>query len=256
MLALLLAGCAAMIPSPTAEARLSLAPTGKLRVGVYPGSPFSMLKDPVSGETKGVAVELGRELAARLGVPFEMVEFRRIAEVLEALKAGQVDVTMANATPARAETYGWTQPALVIELGYLVGPGSKLTSIKDVDSPGMRIGVTGGGTSNGKLAAEFRNAKVVPATTLKVATDWLAKNEIDAYATNKANLYQMSDGLPGSRVLDGSWGLEHLALAIPKGREPGMAYLRTFVDEVKANGMLAGAAQRAGLRGIAKDGAH
>jgi polar amino acid transport system substrate-binding protein len=255
-LTLLLTGCATMNTSPTPEARQALAPTGKLRVGVYQGSPFSLLRDPASGEMKGVTVDLGKELASRLGVPFEMVEYRRIAEVLDALKAGQVDVTMANATPARADDYAWTPPVLVIELGYLIGPGSKLTSIRDVDRPGMRIGVTGGGTSNGKLAAEFRNAKVVPAATLQAATDMLAQNQIDAYATNKANLYQMSDGLPGSRVLDGMWGLEHLALAIPKGREPGMAYLRIFVDEAKSSGLVARAADRAGLRGIASAGAH
>jgi hypothetical protein len=39
----------------------------------------------------------------------------------------------------------------------------------------------------------------------------LAEHKIDVYATNKANLFEMSDALPGSRVLDGRWGLENLA---------------------------------------------
>src|SRR5882757_4675616 len=79
--------------APTPEIRQALAPSGKLRVGVYPGSPFSMVRDPVSGEMKGIAVELGKALAMRLGVAYEQVEFRRPGEIYEALKVGQVDMT-------------------------------------------------------------------------------------------------------------------------------------------------------------------
>ena len=73
----------------TPEVRQALVPSGKLRVGVYPNSPFSMVRDPVSGEMKGIAVELGKALAMRLDVPYEQVEFRRPAEIYEALKAGR-----------------------------------------------------------------------------------------------------------------------------------------------------------------------
>ena len=81
-----LAACAKQPVVPGAEARQVLAPTGKLRVGVYPGSPTSLVKDPASGEARGVSVEIGKELARRLGVPYEQIEFPRIAAVLEALK--------------------------------------------------------------------------------------------------------------------------------------------------------------------------
>ena len=246
---LLMAGCAGMQSTPAPEVRQALAPTGKLRVGVYPGSPFSLMRDPATGETRGVAVELGRELAKRLGVPFEMVEYKRIAEVLEAIKAGQVDVTIANASPGRVNDFDWSPPVLLIELGYLVGRGSPVTTITDVDRPGIRIGVTGGGTSNSVLERQFKNAVVVPAETLKMAIDMLSQKKIDAYATNKANLYTMSDAIPGSRVLDGRWGVERLAMALPKGRGQGMDYMRAFVEDVRANGMVARASERAGLRG-------
>jgi polar amino acid transport system substrate-binding protein len=60
----------------------------------------------------------------------------------------------------------------------------------------------------------------------------------------------MSDRMPGARVLDGRWGVEHIAIAIPKGREAAMAYVRRFVEEAQTGGLLAQAAQRAGLRGV------
>lgn len=247
--ALLMGACTNMHTAATPEIRHALAPSGTLRVGVYNGSPFSLIRDPASGETKGVAVEFGRALAARLGIACELVEFPRIAQVLEGMKTGRVDLTLANATPARANDYDWTQPLLLIELGYLVLPGSPVTSITGIDRPGIRIGVTEGGTTNRELAHALKHAQVVPAATMKAAVEMLSQHSIDAYTTNKANLYQMSDGLPGSRVLDGRWGLERLAIAIPKGRAQGMAYLRAFVDEAIAGGLVARASQRAGLRG-------
>jgi ABC-type amino acid transport substrate-binding protein len=107
----------------TSEERQALAPAGKLRVGVYPDSPFSMIRDPASGEMKGIAVELGKALAVRLDIPYEQVEFRRPVEIYEALKAGQIDITIANATPARADEFAWSPPLLLIELGFLVPVG-------------------------------------------------------------------------------------------------------------------------------------
>jgi polar amino acid transport system substrate-binding protein len=237
----------------TPEIRQALAPSGKLRVGVYPGSPFSMVHDPVSGEMKGIAVELGKVLAMRLDVPYEQAEFRRPAEIYEALKVGQIDMTISNATPARADEFEWSPPLLVIELGFLAPASSSVATPADVDRPGLRVGVTQGGTMNDTLTRELKNATVVPAATLKIGIEMLMDHRVDVYATNKANLFQMSDALPGSRVLDGRWGLEHLALAIPKGRDAGFAYVRAFAMNAKSEGLVTRAAARVALRGVAAE---
>ena len=103
------------MPSMSSPAiRQSLAPTGKLRVGVYPGSPFSLLHDAASGETRGVTVEVGKALAASLGVPYEQVEFPRMAEILVALKAQRIDLALSNKTPARANDHDWSPPLLLV----------------------------------------------------------------------------------------------------------------------------------------------
>jgi polar amino acid transport system substrate-binding protein len=252
--AALLAGCANIAPGsdPDAAVRQVLAPSGKLRVGVYPGSPTSMIRDPKSDETKGVTVDLGRELAGRLGVPFEPVLFPRLAEVLEALKSGQVDFTVTNATAERAKVVDFTPAVLGLELGYLVLPGSPVTALTDVDRPGIRVGVSQGSSSQGVLTREFRHAQVVPAPTVKIAVEMLSQRKVDTFATNKGILFEMSDSLPTSRVLDGRWGLEQMAIAIPKGRDKAMAYMRAFAGQVTAEGLVARAAERAGLRGTVK----
>jgi polar amino acid transport system substrate-binding protein len=80
----------------------------------------------------------------------------------------------------------------------------------------------------------------------------LERRELDVFATNKSILFEMSDQMPGARVLDGRWGVEHVAIATPKGRETAMEYIRGFVEEVQTSGLLSQAAERAGVRGAVK----
>jgi polar amino acid transport system substrate-binding protein len=227
-----------------------LAPTGKLRVGVFPGSPLSMALDHATGEMHGLGVDLGKELAKRLGVPFEPVNFQRIAEVIEAMTAGDVDFTISNATPARAAHVTFSQTLISLELGYLVPAASPIAAISDVGKPGLRVGVTQGSTSQGTIPKLLPNATVVPAENAKRAIEMFERRELDLFATNKPTLFQMSDQMPGSRVLDGRWGVEHIAIAIPKGRDSAMEYLRRFVEEAQTSGLLSQAVERAGLRGV------
>jgi polar amino acid transport system substrate-binding protein len=249
--AVLLAGCAGPAVAPTPEVRLALAPTGKLRVGVYPGSPTSMVKDAASGETRGVTYELGRELAARLGVPFEPVVFPRVAEVIEGLKSGRADVTFTNATPVRAKDLDFTPPLLAIEQGFLVPAGSALVKVAEVDQPGRRVGVSAGSSSESILGPQLKHATLVRAPTLKEALEMLSSGKLDAFATNKAILSELSDQLLGSRILEGRFGLEHMALGIPKGRGQAAAYVSKFAEDAQAEGLIQKFAQRAGVRGTA-----
>lgn len=229
-----------------------LAPKGKLRVGVYYGSPTSMLRDPKTNEVHGLTYDLGQELARRLNVPFEQVNYQRISDVLEGMKAGDVDFTVSNSTPARAVSVTFSQHLLTIELGYLVTTASPITTVADIQKPGLRIGVTQGSTSQGTIPKLLPNAIVVPAESYKRGIEMLEHGEIDTYATNKPILFEMSDQMPGSRVLDGRWGEEHLAVAIPKGREAALEYIQHFIQDVQTNGLLAQSVERSGLRGAVK----
>lgn len=239
VVSLALAGCAGVTASPTAEERQTLAPNGRLRVGVYPGSP-----------TKRVIADLGKALAERLGVAFELVELKTRAELVTALSAGRIDFTGTNpSSPARVAQMDCTSTVLDIELGYLVVPGSRVSTVSNVDSAGVRVGVTQGSTSQITLPAMLRNATVVPVLTQKLAGEMLIDRNIDAFATNKAILFEMFDGISGSHILDGKWGTEHWAVCIPKGREEGLIYLHKFTEMARADGLVKSAAERAGLRG-------
>ena len=243
-------GCASAPSAPTPEVRKVLAPTGTLRLGLSLGTPGQMIRDPSTGEVRGIGFELGREFAKRLGVPFEVVLIQGNAQFLEAMQSGRVDFGSNNATPARALHMDFAQAHLAVEAGFLVPSTSKIASITDVDRTGVRVGVTQGSTTEARFVQELKVAVLVRAPSIPAAQAMLAAGQLDAYATNKGNLFDMADKLPGWRVLDGRYGVEHVSIAIPKGRELGMPFLRQFVEDAKSSGLVAEAAQRAGLRGI------
>jgi polar amino acid transport system substrate-binding protein len=232
--------------SPTAEIQHVLAPTGSLRVALYTGTPTSVLS---STDLRGVGYDLGKELARRLNVPFEPVVFSKNADVLEAVKEGRADVAFTNASAERAKDMDFTQPYLLIELGYLAREKSPVTSLAKVDQPGVRVGVTANSSSDAVLSRDLKNAQVVRAETVKIGVQMLSAGTLDVYATNKATLFEMGDQVPGSRVLDGTWGDERHALAIPKGRDSGLPYVRDFINSAIASGLVKEAVAKAGLRG-------
>ncbi len=248
-------------PSPSAaqtalsvapEVQQALAPTGVLRVGVYFGSPTSWVRDAKTGQSRGVAFELGHALGQQLGVPVQVVEYSRVAEVIEGLKKSDVDLTFTNATSARAKEVDFTPALIQLELGVLVPANSRIQSFADVDRAGVRLGVSQGSSSQGVLGARLKQATVVPVPSLSVAQQMLQRGELDAFATNKGILFEMAEKVPGAQVLKDRWGLENLGLAIPKGREAGMSYLREFAQTLKRQGDLQRMADRAGLRGLAE----
>lgn len=65
----------------------------------------------------------------------------------------------------------------------------------------------------------------------------------------KPVLFEMSNQLPGSRVLDGRPGIDPHAMAMPKGRDLGVVYARRFIEDAKSQGLVKAAIERAGLRG-------
>lgn len=251
--ALVVAGSIAMVGANGAgaadrEARQILAPTGTLKVGLYPGTPTSILPD-ASGGPRGVGYDLGKEIAQRLGVPYEPVVFAKNAEVLEAVKTGRVDMAFTNASAERAKDMDFGPPYLEIELGYLVRQRSPIAALADIDKGGVRVGVTQGSSSDGVLSRELKSAEIVRPTTLGAAIEMMASGQLDAFATNKATLFEMAEKLPGSRVLDGHWGVERHAIAIPRGRYQGMEFVEKFSRDAKSEGLVRAAVARAGLRG-------
>ena len=249
MLGLLVTGCAGTGIAPTTEGRQALAPTGKLRVGLQLGSPHNVIRDSVSGEMKGVGFDLGTELARRLGVPFEPIMYPSIGALLDGGKSGAWDVAFVGFSPARAKEWDFSALHMEIEFGYLVPGGSSISTMADVDRPGIRVAVQEKSQPDIFLSRTLQNAAVVRASSLAGTLEMLKSGRADVIFSIKPSLFEASKQLPDARVLDGRPGIDPHAMVMPKGRDLGVAYARQFIENAKSEGLVKAAIERVGMRG-------
>lgn len=230
--------------------RSDLAPTGKLRVGINYGNPVLATRDPASGDLRGVAVDLALELGRRSGVPVELVGYEAAGKMVEGLQTGAWDAAFLAVDPGRTGEISFTAPYIEIEGTYLVPAGSPLRAIADVDREGVRIGLAAKSAYDLFLSRSLQRAQLVRAPDPNAAFELLVEGKVEVLAGVKQTLVTNAGKLPGSRVVDGRFMAIHQALGMPKGRAAGAKYLREFIEDVKASGLVARAIEKAGIRGV------
>jgi polar amino acid transport system substrate-binding protein len=105
------------------------------------------------------------------------------------------------------------------------------------------------GQSDVILSGTLKSARLIRVSGLAAALELVKSGEADAIANVKPSLFELSKQLPGSRVLEGRFASEHIAMAIPKGRDTGFVYARRFIEEARSEGVLKAAVERAEVRG-------
>jgi polar amino acid transport system substrate-binding protein len=235
---------------PTAAVRTDLAPTGTLRAGINYGNVILATKDPDTGESRGVAIDLTRELAARLVVPFQVVAYGSVAAMVDAAKTNGWDIAFLGIDPAREGDIAFTAAYLEIEATYLVPAGSALRTVADVDREGVRVAAPARANYELFLSRSLTRAQLVRAATADAAFDLLAGGKVDALAGLRQALIGLVDRLPGSRMLDGQFMKVPQAIGVPRGRDAGLGYLRGFVEDAKGSGLVTRAIEKTGARGV------
>jgi polar amino acid transport system substrate-binding protein len=234
----------------TTSLRNELAPTGKLRVGINYGNPVLATRDPASGELRGVAVDLARELGRRVDLPVELVGFDAAGKMFEAVRAGAWDVAFLAIDPGRADEIDFTAAYIEIEGTYLVPAGSPFHAIEEIDRDKVRVGISAKSAYDLFLSRMMQRAELVRASGPDAAFELLMTGQVDVLAGVRQHLVANSVKLPGSRVFADRFMAIEQALGIPKGRAEAARYLREFIEEVKASGLVAGAIERAGVSGV------
>ncbi len=246
----IISGCAGMQTAPSPETKAAVAPTGKLRVAFLSAVIYGM-KDSATGELKGPAVDLGKELARRLGVPFEPVVYAAVPALLGGAKSGDWDVALIGINAERAAAMDFSAPYMELEHGYLVRAGVSIATASDVDKAGVRIGLLEKGGVDILLSRTLKNATLVRTRSNPEFYALLEPGKADVIATGKPGLFAVAAKQPGSRVLDGRILVEPIGIGVPKGRNAAAAaYIGKFVEETKADGLVKSAIERAGLRGL------
>jgi polar amino acid transport system substrate-binding protein len=227
-----------------------LAPTGVLRAGINLSNFLLVTGKTPAGDPVGVAPDIAREVATRLGVPVKYVTFNSPGELADQAGKGVWDIGLIGAEPQRAEMIAFTSAYVEIEATYLVPAGSRLNTIADVDAPGVRIAVAGRSAYGLWLERNLRHAELVRADSLGGATEQFIQQKLDALAGLKPGLLADLDKLPGARIIEGKFSSVQQAIGTGKRNTAGAAYLNEFVEEAKRSGVVARLIERHKVRGL------
>jgi polar amino acid transport system substrate-binding protein len=234
----------------TEQAKAELTPTGALRAGINLSNFLLVSARAENGDAVGVAPDMAAEIARRLGVPLKLVPYETPGELADAAEVGAWDIGLIGAEPQRAEKITFTPAYVEIEATYLVPAGSPLKAIAEIDRPGVRVAVTGRSAYGLWLERNIKQATLVRSATLDAAYEQFVAEKLDVLAGLRPRLLQDVEKLPGARILDGQFMSVQQAIGTGRKNAAAAAYLRQFVEEVKASGFVQGLIDKHKVRGL------
>jgi polar amino acid transport system substrate-binding protein len=247
LLAIFVTGCA--MTTMDSNVRNELAPTGTLRVAVNYGNPVHTQRNPSGGEPLGVAPDLARELAKRVGVPVTYVTYDAAGKMAEGLKAGENDIVFLAIDPERAADIAFSRPYVVIEGTYLVRKDSPFKRVEDLDREGVKIVV------GSKSAYDLFLTRAIKKATLArggggigYLDDW-RKGGFDAAAGVREALVAEAKRDPSLTVLEGHFMTIPQAVGVPKARQAAARYVDQFVAEMIESGFVRRSLDKSGNTG-------
>ncbi len=226
-----------------------LASGGTLRAAINMANSLLVTGTTPAGDPEGVAPDLARAIADRLGVAVSYVPFASPGELADAVDASVWDIGMIGAEPARAERIAFSAAYVEIDATYLVPDGSPFASVEDVDSDHVRIAVSGRSAYDLYLSRNLRKAELVRAQGVSGAVELFVRDELDALAGLRPALAAEAEKLPGARVLDGRFTAVQQAVGTRRGNEASASFLGDFVEEAKASGLVQRLIERHGVTG-------
>ncbi len=234
----------------TQQLTQELAPTGTLRAGINLSNFLLVTGKSPTGEPQGVAPDMARAIADRLGVKLKLVPFKTAGELADAADSGVWDIGLIGAEPARAEKITFSTAYVEIEATYLVPAGSALQTLDEVDRPGVRIAVMARSAYDLWLVRNIQHAQLVRADSGDAAIDLFVNDQLEALAGLRPGLLSAVGKLPGARILDGRFTAVQQAVGTAKANVTGAAFLQRFVEEAKASGLVADLIARHHVQGL------
>jgi polar amino acid transport system substrate-binding protein len=231
------------------QAKAELAPTGVLRAAINMGNFLLVTGRTASGDPDGVSPDMARNIAARLGVAVAFIPYAKPSQLADDGGKNMWDIGLIGAEPARAEKIDFTAAYVEIESTYLVPAGSPIQSVADVDKAGNRIAVSAGSAYDLWLERNIRNATLVRANGAEATLALFVEQKMEAMAGLRPGLTGDVVKVPGARILDGQFSAVQQAIGTAKTNSAGAAFLKAFVEEAKATGLVGSLIEKHGVVG-------
>lgn len=228
-----------------------IASTGVLRAGINTANFLLVSGIEISGEPRGVAPDLAKAIAKRLGVEVKYVPYLDPASLADAVDDGLWDICLIGAEPARAERIAFTAPYAEIVATYLVRGSSNIREMDDVDQPGVKVSVMGGSAYDLWLTSNLQNATIVRSGSIEGSFQNFKDEGLDVLAGLRPRLISDVQRIPGARILDGKFASVQQAVGTRRTNVAAANFLDKFVDDVRRSDLVTSLMSIHGVVGLA-----
>jgi polar amino acid transport system substrate-binding protein len=203
----------------------------------------------------GVAEPVGKFIATKLGVSYEPVTYPNPEAYVESFGKGEWDIAIGPRVLAAPDKADSGADVWLIDLIYVAAPGKSFADVGQVDRPGVKVGVIQGSPSDRFLSHNLKAAEIVriplSAEISADAGELLQSGNADVFGADAGVGYPAADRLSGSTIVPGTFNVVGVVVALPKGRSSeAQAKIAEIVSEAKRIGIVEGAIEAAGLKGV------
>lgn len=268
VLALLLAACSASAPQPTSQPLITLPANmtplvtqvgvvlpanhleavkmaGVIRVGTSADyAPFEFLD--TNGSHAGFDIDLMEEIAGRLGVRLDWVDFT-FKDLVPAVQEGKIDAAISaiGKTPEREQVVDFTEPYYTTEDAFMAAENFTGQITKAEDAAGFTVGVQAGTVQETWVRDNLVKSGAMPEANL------LVYSQVDqAFADLKSGKLQllMADYIAAQDQVQRDTGIKivyhgivtggPLHIAVPKGDAELTQALNKIIEQLQTEGFI------------------
>jgi polar amino acid transport system substrate-binding protein len=218
--------------------------SGTLRAGAATALPW-LGQNPASHEFFGPSVEMGKELADRLGVKLELIP-SGYDTIIAGLQANQFDITIAalSATEKRKQVVDFVNYTIAGTCYAVLADNAKVNTLEDLNQPSVSIGTwTGTGTEQvvkEKYTKATINSVVMPVPGSNRMQDVITKR-IDAATLDSPRALLVVHQFPQLKIIPGGPDecIAHpdlpvpIGIAIAKGDPVFAAWLQAAIAQMQ-----------------------
>jgi cyclohexadienyl dehydratase len=244
----LAAGAAGYVIATARPAQSSLLATvvqrGELRVCTT-GDDRPFTHRDATGAHTGIDVEMGRNLAASLGVPATFVPVTW-SSLVDTVTSGGCDIGMGgvSVTLARAQKAAFAEPIMVDGKAAIARCADKprFPSLAAIDQPGVRLVVNPGGTNEAFATSNIHRATVLPHPDNNTIFDEIVAGRADVMITDVSETRFQAKLHPELCPVnpDAPFTYAEKAYLLPQGDAGWQAYVDQWVRQTTHDGTYAG----------------
>jgi len=211
-----------------------LADAGSIKIGVKMDQPGIGYREPGADDPSGFDIEMGRIVAARLGLSDDDIEWvETVSDNREPfLQNGTVDIVLASysITDERLAVVGQAGPYYVTGQQLLVREDDKETITGPDDLANLKVCSVEGSTSLDTVEKEY-GAKPVPFATYSECVEQLENETVDVVTTDGAILLGYAAQKPDDlEVVGDAFSEERYGIGYPKDAEGMCEFLTETIE--------------------------